>query len=315
MRFITVLDVVAAELGVATTEISLNDQLTNLGLDSLMSLALAGTLLENFDIDISHTEMTECGTRRANPSGTQTLFIFSDGSGSPEFYSSLELLDPEFDVYVLASPFVNSPEHYTYSFEGLVQFFVTAIRKHQPCGPYRFGGNSMGGIFAFEAARQIVDAGEEVASLLLMDSPCPAVLPPMTPSLINYSETTGLYRFRQKKTDGQRQTVMKITTKALRILPPKAPQTLIIWAEDGVRNSAKDPEPDLSYSKDDWGSIERWILNDRTGEAGDQVDARKSFRVRRFTSRIDSMQTSNGVHVPIFISFLNGNELLVNALQ
>ena len=36
----------------------------------------------------------------------------------------------------------------------------------------------MGGIHAFEAARQLLEQGEEVRGLFLIDSPCPGTLPP-----------------------------------------------------------------------------------------------------------------------------------------
>ncbi|HYG83209.1 MAG TPA: alpha/beta fold hydrolase, partial [Pyrinomonadaceae bacterium] len=40
-------------------------------------------------------------------------------------------------------------------------------------GPYRFGGWSLGGVVAYEMARQLVARGEEVALLVLIDSSIP----------------------------------------------------------------------------------------------------------------------------------------------
>jgi acyl-CoA synthetase (AMP-forming)/AMP-acid ligase II/thioesterase domain-containing protein/acyl carrier protein len=50
---------------------------------------------------------------------------------------------------------------------------IDAMRRIQPNGPYRILGHCYGGVVAFEAARQLLDAGQEVASLLLLDTPCP----------------------------------------------------------------------------------------------------------------------------------------------
>ncbi|KFY93462.1 hypothetical protein V498_04419 [Pseudogymnoascus sp. VKM F-4517 (FW-2822)] len=425
-RRAVVLDTIASELGVEASDISLGDQLANLGVDSLMSLVLTGKLLDNFDIEMPHTQITECVTvgqlldlldqqlggsgdhfgsqspagydtscssqsaganilitpstdddiiemvksiiieetgiapkdlllsadlghfgvdslmslvivgrlrdegvelpstlfrdhrtmnevakaiagdrpqpihqlmsealkiaspprqetfanllvqiqRRTNPSGNSTLFLFPVGSGSPGLYSKLASISPEFDVYGLVGPFVNSPDKYTHGFEELVQLYLTAVRKHQPRGPYHFGGISMGGMFAYEAAKQMVDAGEEVASLLLIDSPCPAILPPMSPPLIDYCVSLGLFGDESKKTPEQRQKSMKNYYTSVEKLAAYTPlrisstaqglQILIIWAEDGARDSEKDPEPDFSYNKGDRKSIEQWILNDRT---------------------------------------------------
>jgi thioesterase domain-containing protein len=48
--------------------------------------------------------------------------------------------------------------------------YLAAARTVQPHGPYLLGGWSMGGVVAFEMARQLREAGEEVALLALLDS-------------------------------------------------------------------------------------------------------------------------------------------------
>jgi thioesterase domain-containing protein len=44
------------------------------------------------------------------------------------------------------------------------------MKRVQPAGPYRIGGWSLGGLIAWEMARQLRDRGEEVALLALLDS-------------------------------------------------------------------------------------------------------------------------------------------------
>jgi thioesterase domain-containing protein len=46
----------------------------------------------------------------------------------------------------------------------------------QPDGPYHLGGWSLGGVVAFEMARQLQELGQEVASLILIDSRAPAAV-------------------------------------------------------------------------------------------------------------------------------------------
>jgi thioesterase domain-containing protein len=47
--------------------------------------------------------------------------------------------------------------------------YLDAVREVQPAGPYSLGGWSFGGLVAFEMARQLVSAGEEVAILVLFE--------------------------------------------------------------------------------------------------------------------------------------------------
>jgi pyochelin synthetase len=56
------------------------------------------------------------------------------------------------------------------SVEEMADEYIAAIRRVQPRGPYFVGGWSVGGIVAFEMAQQLVEQGEEIASVVLIDS-------------------------------------------------------------------------------------------------------------------------------------------------
>jgi len=58
--------------------------------------------------------------------------------------------------------------------EDLAAHFVDAIRISQPRGPYLIGGYCLGGTTAFEIARQLQAAGQEVGALVLMGTAAPA---------------------------------------------------------------------------------------------------------------------------------------------
>ena len=51
--------------------------------------------------------------------------------------------------------------------------YLELIRKVQPDGPYLLGGWSLGGVVAFEMARQLRDAGEDVPLFIAIDSEAP----------------------------------------------------------------------------------------------------------------------------------------------
>ncbi len=56
------------------------------------------------------------------------------------------------------------------SIEDMAQFYLDAIKKVQPVGPYFFIGYSLGGLVAFETARRLTQAGDRVGLLTMVDS-------------------------------------------------------------------------------------------------------------------------------------------------
>ncbi len=54
--------------------------------------------------------------------------------------------------------------------EDMAERYVNAIREVQPNGPYALIGYSFGGLVVFEMARQLIEAGEKVALLALVES-------------------------------------------------------------------------------------------------------------------------------------------------
>ncbi|MDX2030616.1 MAG: amino acid adenylation domain-containing protein [Blastocatellia bacterium] len=54
--------------------------------------------------------------------------------------------------------------------------YVEEIRRVQPTGPYRLGGYSLGGLIAYEMARQLDAAGERVSLLAIIDANSPGAM-------------------------------------------------------------------------------------------------------------------------------------------
>ena len=61
------------------------------------------------------------------------------------------------------------------SMDEMMADYWNAIRTIQATGPYHLAGWSAGGIFAYELARILIENGEEVASLTLLDTPLPSI--------------------------------------------------------------------------------------------------------------------------------------------
>ncbi|SDK11661.1 phthiocerol/phenolphthiocerol synthesis type-I polyketide synthase D [Actinopolyspora mzabensis] len=99
------------------------------------------------------------------------LFLFHPAGGPTSVYQPLvERLGGEQPCYGMErlDRYETVPEKAAH--------YIELIREIQPEGPYRLGGWSFGGCLAFETARQLADRGEEVETLLLIDSilPLPA---------------------------------------------------------------------------------------------------------------------------------------------
>ena len=58
-------------------------------------------------------------------------------------------------------------------FEEMAADYIEELRTVQPHGPYLLGGFSGGGITAYEMARQLTAAGEEVPLIVMLDTPLP----------------------------------------------------------------------------------------------------------------------------------------------
>lgn len=59
------------------------------------------------------------------------------------------------------------------SIEEMARLYVSEIRKIQPHGPYYLGGYSMGGTIAYEMGQQLIQSGERVNLLVMLDTQNP----------------------------------------------------------------------------------------------------------------------------------------------
>jgi hypothetical protein len=109
------------------------------------------------------------------------------------------------------------------------------------------GGWSLGGVYAYETCRQLVDAGEKIRGLIMIDSRVPKPLPDMLEPTMELLEQAGL--FIGIKRNGKPDAPMSLTTrqhllscvKALRLYDPRPfetdnrpASTFIIWAKYGL---------------------------------------------------------------------------------
>jgi amino acid adenylation domain-containing protein len=108
------------------------------------------------------------------------IFFIHPSGGSVHWYMDLAgALAPDQPLFGLQAQglYGDAPLHTTV--EEMAAHYVQAIRSAQPQGPYRIGSWSMGVIIAFEAAQQLVAAGQAVSPLFMLDQgPFPPGQPP-----------------------------------------------------------------------------------------------------------------------------------------
>jgi thioesterase domain-containing protein len=105
------------------------------------------------------------------PQGSRTpLFCIHPGGGNVLGYSEfIAHLDPDQPVYGLqAYGVVEGQEPHT-SIPEMARAYLDVVRRVQPRGPYYLGGESFGGLVAYEMACQLTHAGAQVAFLFLGD--------------------------------------------------------------------------------------------------------------------------------------------------
>jgi amino acid adenylation domain-containing protein len=85
------------------------------------------------------------------------------------------LLDGAVEVHAFQAPGVADDEPPLRRIEALADRYLPELREAWPEGPYALAGYSLGGLVAFELAARLVDAGEEVETLVLLESFAPTV--------------------------------------------------------------------------------------------------------------------------------------------
>ncbi|GKT47439.1 non-reducing polyketide synthase pks27 [Colletotrichum spaethianum] len=126
----------------------------------------------------------------------KTLFLFPDGCGVATSYLSLPSISPTTALVGFNSPFAKNPSRmYDHTLQDVLQSYIAGLRNRQAHGPYHLGGWSAGGILAFAVAQELIAAGEEIASLTLIDSPPPNNgLDSLPDRFYNHCNKVGIFR-------------------------------------------------------------------------------------------------------------------------
>ena len=106
----------------------------------------------------------------AGTAGAPVFFIHAIGGNVLNYWPLATKLPAGVPVYGLQAQGIDGRTRPLTRIEDMAALYVGEIRRVQHSGPYFLAGGSMGGMIAFEMARQLRDAGEHVAMLAVVDT-------------------------------------------------------------------------------------------------------------------------------------------------
>ena len=108
--------------------------------------------------------------------GTKPFFLVAGMFGNILNLRHLAMLiGADRAVYGVQAKGLRDEEEPHTCFEDMATAYLEEIRRVQPEGPYFLGGFSGGGISAYEMAQQLRAVGEEVAMIVMLDTPLPGL--------------------------------------------------------------------------------------------------------------------------------------------
>ncbi|KAE8554282.1 hypothetical protein EYB25_002820 [Talaromyces marneffei] len=224
-------------------------------------------------------------------SGKTPLFLITDGAGSATAYIHLPRFASGMPLYAVESPFVRCPLEYNFSVEETAKMYIAAIKKVQPEGPYMLGGWSAGGAHAFEVSRQLLEAGDKIQRLIIIDMKIPKPMPEGLEVTMDFLDkvglTTGINRagpalagMSERLKQHLASTIKSLMVYTAREMDPsrRPEKSYIIWAEYGlaeiIGDAAFKDVADMMGLKED---VEGNPMEDDTGLASWFYSKRDSF--------------------------------------
>lgn len=107
-------------------------------------------------------------TMKGGLKGPALVIVPGIGGRADAFRLLAGLLETPKTIYVVRPRAFNGSAATDPSVEDIARRYLEEVRLAQPTGPYFLCGHSFGGLVAFEMARMLVAAGQEVAALILV---------------------------------------------------------------------------------------------------------------------------------------------------
>lgn len=170
--------------------VGIRDNFFDLGGHSLLALRLTARIEKEFGKKLTLTALIQAPTVEdmvrlvqagdvswsplvaLQSAGTKPPFFFVHGLGGTvmRFHELARHMAPDQPFLCFQAQGMDGKLPALDQVDSMAELYLEHLRKAQPTGPYYLGGYSFGGLVAVEVARRLVEAGQEVALLALVDT-------------------------------------------------------------------------------------------------------------------------------------------------
>ena len=171
--------------------IGINDNFFDLGGDSSLALQLFNEIAQVCDRELPPVTIYQAPTISAlaalleQPTTPRfpTLVLLKPGAGNPpvfiahglggsvmDFFQPVRHIATDHPIYGMQARGSDGLDEPLESIEDMAEFYLDAIKKLQPRGPYVLVGYSLGGLVVLEMAQHLLAHGEKVALLAMLDA-------------------------------------------------------------------------------------------------------------------------------------------------
>ncbi len=194
-------DIMIAVLGLSAHEWDLDRALSDYGLNSLLLITMLGNIRSHYPgfqadwikpgstarevirrlADLDSAAPVPQNVVRLGPTFPELIHLNDKTQGQPVFWihgalGSVETYQAIADrsdrpFYAIQARGFMTQHAPLLGVQAMAGYYLEALRSIQPEGPYDIGGFCLGGIIAYEMTRQLQEAGHEVATLVMVDSP------------------------------------------------------------------------------------------------------------------------------------------------
>lgn len=107
-----------------------------------------------------------------NPKGNKkTSFWFHGSLGYVQVYYALSsALGSDYPFYAFQAKGIDGKTMPYTELKEMAKYYVSCIKQIQPEGPYYIGGYSLGGLVGYEVAQQLLQNGDEIAQMIMIDT-------------------------------------------------------------------------------------------------------------------------------------------------
>jgi FkbH-like protein len=173
-------------------DIGVEDDYSAMGGTSLLAARLFADIYQTFGMKLPLTSLMEFSTIRAlagiidsgrqqekslielKKGGSRNIFFVHDGEGETLLYANVAReLPAQFSVYGIEPLRLQGVPLGHTRIENMAAHYNRLIRERQPKGPYILGGMCAGGVIAYEMAKQLIESGEPIELVVLLDAALP----------------------------------------------------------------------------------------------------------------------------------------------